>query len=263
MIARPVNSIDYRLRLRIIAAGAVSVAAWGLLQALSPRASVAWSAEMYAAADRMQLAIAVVAEYCERAGIPIEESLDPNHTCLVGPEYTPLFTTLGQLEAKRTTTNPDMAALMVYLLHRAGVSAGDTIAVGASASFPALLVATQSAAEAMGAHPVIVLSLGASSYGATRPSFHLLDMHELLTSEGVLTTAPAAVSLGGEGDVGAEFDPAVREELVQQIEASGTPEELLENPRARELYLGDRLSIDHIVRPEGGRKPADSQNAQT
>jgi len=39
------------------------------------------------------------------------------------------------------------------------------------------------------------------------------------------------------------------------IEASGTPEELLENPRARELYLGDRLSIDHIARPEAGRKP--------
>jgi len=34
------------------------------------------------------------------------------------------------------------------------------------------------------------------------------------------------------------------------IEASGTPEELLNNPRARELYLGDRLHIDHLVRPE-------------
>ena len=175
---------------------------------------------MRAAADRMQLAIAAVQEHCERTGIPIEESLDPNHTCLIGPESTPLFTTLGHLEAKRTTTNPDMAALMVYLLHRAGAFVGDTIAMGASASFPALLIATQSAAEALGVHPVIILSLGASSYGATRPDFNLLDLHRLLTAEGILTTTPAAVSLGGEGDLGPEFDPAVREELVRQIQAS-------------------------------------------
>jgi len=31
-----------------------------------------------------------------------------------------------------------------------------------------------------------------------------------------------------------------------KIEASGTPKELLNNPRARELYLGDRLHEDHI-----------------
>ena len=33
-----------------------------------------------------------------------------------------------------------------------------------------------------------------------------------------------------------------------RIEASGTPEELLSNARARELYFGDKLQIDHIVR---------------
>lgn len=35
-----------------------------------------------------------------------------------------------------------------------------------------------------------------------------------------------------------------------RIEASGTPEELLSNPRARELYFGDRLQIEHIARWE-------------
>jgi len=45
------------------------------------------------------------------------------------------------------------------------------------------------------------------------------------------------------------------------IEAEGTPEELLENDRARELYLGDRLSIDHIARPEAERKPPDGESA--
>ncbi len=38
-----------------------------------------------------------------------------------------------------------------------------------------------------------------------------------------------------------------------RIEASGTPEELLSNPRARELYFGDRLQIDHIARRDADR----------
>jgi lipopolysaccharide export system ATP-binding protein len=41
-----------------------------------------------------------------------------------------------------------------------------------------------------------------------------------------------------------------------RIEASGTPEELLSNPKARELYFGDRLQIDHIARRDPDRKPA-------
>ena len=45
------------------------------------------------------------------------------------------------------------------------------------------------------------------------------------------------------------------------IEARGTPEELLENPRARELYLGDRLSINHLVRPDAAQPADDDRSA--
>ena len=44
------------------------------------------------------------------------------------------------------------------------------------------------------------------------------------------------------------------------IEAGGTPEDLLENPRARKLYLGDRLHIDHLVRPDIDPRPATNGN---
>jgi poly-gamma-glutamate system protein len=236
----PLQPIDRRLKYRIVAAGIVSLFAWLLLQAIAPRRSVAWSAEMFEAAQRMERAIVTVARYRETAGMPIDKSLDPNRTGLIGPEFSPLFTTLGQLEAKRTTTNPDMAGLVVHLLRRAGVPAGDTIAVGCSASFPALMIATLTAAEAMGVHPVTILSLGASAYGATRPELDLLDIHELLVSEGVLTTAPAAVSLGGTGDVGADFDPAFRESLLRRIEMSGIP--LVHDPDLRE-NVARRMAI--------------------
>jgi lipopolysaccharide export system ATP-binding protein len=38
-----------------------------------------------------------------------------------------------------------------------------------------------------------------------------------------------------------------------KIEASGTAKELLDNPRARELYLGDHLHHDHIKRKPGAK----------
>jgi poly-gamma-glutamate system protein len=236
--------IDRRTQYRIVAAGVVSLLAWVLLQATSPRPSISWSDEMLDASGRMEEAIAAVTHYHEIVGLAIDESLDPNRTGLIGPEYSPLYTTLGQLEAKRTTTNPDVAGLVVHLLRRAGVSAGDTIAVGCSASFPALMIATLTAAEAMGVHPVALLSLGASAYGATRPELNLLDIHGLLLREGVIATAPAAVSLGGEGDVGADFDPVFRESLSSQIEMSGVP--LIHDPdlrgnvaRRMAIYVGE------------------------
>ena len=235
-----VPPIDRRLKQRVLAAGIISLLAWIALQALSPRASIPWSEEMLEAARRMERAVNAVARYSESAGIGIDESLDPSRTGLIGPEYSPLFTTLGQLEAKRTTTNPDMAALIVHLLRRAGVSAGDTIAVGGSASFPALMIATVAAAEAMGVHPVTILSLGSSAFGATRPGFNLLDIYQLLLGEGILSTAPAAASLGGEGDLGAEFDPSFRESLLQQIRMSGVP--LLLEPDLRE-NVARRMAI--------------------
>jgi lipopolysaccharide export system ATP-binding protein len=45
-----------------------------------------------------------------------------------------------------------------------------------------------------------------------------------------------------------------------RIEASGTPEELLANPRARDLYFGERLQIEHIVRSREPAKPAGSKD---
>jgi poly-gamma-glutamate system protein len=167
--------------------------------------------------------IRVVAEHCRAEGIGVDPATDLNGSCLVGPEVSPLFTTLGDPAAKRTTTNPDMAALLVHLLREGGVGPGDRVAVGASGSFPALLLATLVAAEALQARPVVLLSLGASSYGATRPEFHLLDLHRLLLERGIVTTPPAGVSLGGTGDVGGEFEPSFREALRAELQGAGVP----------------------------------------
>ncbi len=171
------------------------------------------------AATIMEQGIRAVRAARERAGAVLDASIDPNRTGLIGPEVSPLVTTVGELEAKRTTTNPNMAALLVSLLDEAGVRRGDTVAIGSSGSFPALLLASLAAAKSMGVQPLVILSLGASSFGATDPDFNLLDLYNLLRSEHICSGAPAAVSLGGDKDTGSDFDAAVRERLIRRIAA--------------------------------------------
>ena len=223
IFGRRTPGVELRSPAPILAAGFVSIVAYVLLQLISSERSIRYTNEMVDAATTMQRATAITREFCDSAGIEIDETDDPNRTCLIGPELTPLMTTLGHLDAKRTTTDPAMASLIVHLLDRAGVSAGDTIAIGSSASFPALLVATLAAAEAMDVHPIPIISLGSSTYGATNPDFNLLDIYTLLLNEGVLHTPPAAVSLGGSEDVGKSFDSDLKVELLRQIETGGVP----------------------------------------
>ncbi len=195
---------------------------------------------MLQAARAMEEALESVAGHCRDNGIQLETASDPNATCLVGPEQTELFTSLGDPEAKRTATNPDLAGLLAHLLARAGVGRGDRVAVGASGSFPGLMMATTAAVEAMGAEPVTILSLGASSFGATRPGFHLLDLYRLLEAAGYASVPPVAVSLGGSDDVGAEFDAGFREDLLLSLRGTGL--RVLEIPNLQE-NVAERLGL--------------------
>jgi len=228
----------------IIAAGLVSFAIFVVIKIASLRSPLPYAGQMHTAARLMEQAIAIVSSGYVAAGNEIDATIDPNHTGLIGPENSDLTTTLGQLEAKRTTTNPNMAALLVHLLHQAGVQPRDTIAVGSSASFPALLLATLAAARAMEVHPVVILSLGASAYGGTQVDFNLLTIYQLLLRAGAFTVPPAAISLGGERDIGQDFKPEIKERLLQQIQRSGIPSiyepDLQKNVAARmKIYQGN------------------------
>jgi poly-gamma-glutamate system protein len=214
-------------------------------ETLLPGDRLEWTPSMHHAARLMEEALLVVQDHCEARGIVIDPATDPNRTGLIGPETGGLMTTVGHLAAKRTTTSPEVAGLMAHLLQRAGVQPGDRVGIGCSGSFPGLLIATVAAVEARGALPVTILSLGASSYGATRSEFHLLDLHQLLLAAGVFRTPPEAVSLGGDRDIALELEPSSRAKLTAQILASGSPfileSDLEANVERRTaLYLGPR-----------------------
>ncbi len=187
------------------AVAAVVAALFGFALAQGTRTAIPYPLRevQLAAALRMELALRTLGDHMARRGIPVEAELDPARTGLVGPEWTPLTTTLGVLEAKRTVLNPDFAALLVRYFSEAGLSAGDVVAVGASGSFPGLAIATLCAAREMDLRALTIASFGASMYGATRPELALPAMLRVLSDATVVPDTLIAVSPGSDRDYGA------------------------------------------------------------
>jgi poly-gamma-glutamate system protein len=179
--------------------------------------------EMVRASEIMQVASDAISICREERGLPLDLERDINKTGLIGIEHSSITTTVGNLEAKRTTLNPNFAGLFVYLFRKAGVRAGDTIAAGASSSFPALIVALLSAAKTMNLKVMMICSLGASQWGANHPDFHWIDMLECLQREGVFSTQPIAYSLGGEKDAGKDMDPRGRHLIKERLLSLNIP----------------------------------------
>ncbi|MDD7201442.1 MAG: poly-gamma-glutamate system protein [Sphaerochaetaceae bacterium] len=207
---------------------------------------------------RMQEAEASIKAYVEGQGIALEAE-DREGTYLIGPELSPLVTTMGYPDVKRTTLSPDSAALLVRLFTEAGLREGDVVGVGTSGSFPGYLVATLCAAEEMGLKVRLAASLGASMYGATRPELSILTILNLLQQDGFHFEV-VAVSPGGDGDRGkGAYDGLVYDDTKQLsrslLHASGFPvldeEDLGSNIRKRKALFGPISCFVNI----GGAEP--------
>ena len=72
------------------------------------------------AMERMERAEAYIKERIIEKGIEIEE-IDLNKTGLIGPEFTELTSTMGEIGAKRSTLNPEFAAMMIRYFKEAGL----------------------------------------------------------------------------------------------------------------------------------------------
>lgn len=154
-----------------------------------------------AAAERMARAEQMLLQTVENEGIFIEDE-DVNRTGLIGPEFDNLTTSLGHLEAKCSTLNPNFAALLVRFLTEAGLKKGDTLAVGSSGSFPGMSIATVCAAAEMGLDARVIVSFGSSMYGGTRAELPTVRMLQLIKENGVADFDLLAVSPGGSHDEG-------------------------------------------------------------
>lgn len=172
----------------------------------------------------MALSLSRIRELRRAAGVPVDRMLDSNDTGIIGDEFTPLTTSLGNVADKRTAANPAFAGVIAGYFQEAGLMRGDVVAIGASGSFPAFILATLSAAHALELEPVAIYSVGSSMYGANLPGFTFVDMLDGLRRDGLLPYQFVAIAPGGDDDAGRGvlFDET-GDTLIAEARRSGLP----------------------------------------
>jgi poly-gamma-glutamate system protein len=184
--------------------------------------------EMLRAARAMQTASQAIHDEKARRGLLQPASVDVNLTGFIGPEWSETTTTLGTLSAKRTASNPDVAALLVRLITRHRAATGNAALIIVSGSFVGGNIAAIAAAEALGLNPIVVSSLGASMFGATDPGFTWLDIEAVLRREGVITSSSLFAVLGGVDGIAKDLGEEGRMALLDAAARNGVP--LIEGP---------------------------------
>lgn len=185
---------------------------------------------------------AIYAEKLSR-GLEMDAGADINRTGMIGLDYSFITTTVGNLEAKRTSTNPNMAAVVVDMLHELKLQPGDKVAVNCSGSFPALNIAVMCALQELQLEPYLISSFGSSTHGANDPEFTYLDMEHLLVEQGLLSHKSDMFSIGGMEDLGKEMPPEMVDAIVARIQGYGYTwfydEDLIHNVLTRyDIYCG-------------------------
>jgi poly-gamma-glutamate system protein len=135
-------------------------------------------------------------------GFKIDREHDPQNSGLIGKHMTVVTSDHGKLLSKRTAINPNIAALVVGWMKEAGLEKGDYVAVGMTGSFPSLDICVLAALKVLGLKPLVVLSGGASQWGANLPGFLWIDMEHYLRRQKIFDTKPIGASIGGSQDRG-------------------------------------------------------------
>jgi poly-gamma-glutamate system protein len=143
----------------------------------------------------------IKAERLQRGASPIDPVSDPAQTGLIGQPLSVVTTSSGDLAAKQTSLNANFAALLVDYFKTAHVRPGDVVAVGMSGSFPALNMATLAALQVLQAHALVIISAGASQWGANDPNFMWPDMLQGLLERKIFNAAEITVLAGSRGGI--------------------------------------------------------------
>ncbi len=167
----------------------------------------------------------------------------PNHY-LLGDDFTMTTTTLGSLNAKEISTNPEFAALMVRLIKESKIKEYEKVGLIISGSFPSLAISTLAALQTLDHEVILMSSLGASSYGANQEGASWLDMENWLIDYGDLKYKSIIVSKGAENDIGLGLTDEGNELLQRVAELNGVelyePESLLQSIQSRTSLLNTK-----------------------
>lgn len=179
--------------------------------------------EERALGERVQAAQQFLVSWRITNGTASESDIDTRGCGLIGVEWSDMTTTLGRLESKRTACDPAWAAQFLRWYREAGLEAGDRVAIYSSASFPGLLLSAWLAAEAAGLQTLVVVSLGASTWGANHPELPWPEIEAALRRGGYLKGRADFYSLGGGGEVGGGLSPGAVARLRAVAQSHGIP----------------------------------------
>lgn len=190
--------------------------------------------------------------------VAAQVSTDDVQAAMIGLPTSPITTDPGSLRSKVTSTNPNFAGVIVSLLRDAGVRNGDVVAISYTGSFPALDIATVAAVETIGAEPIIVSTVGASTWGANDPEMTILDMETLLNKRGILHHKSVAASMGGDfrsrplsAEGRTQARAAIKRNSVEFADAGSVVESVETNLAIFKQRAGDR-PIKAFVNVGGG-----------
>ncbi len=181
--------------------------------------------------------------------IPLDTEADPAGSGLIGPVRTPIVSNEGHITAKRTTANPNFAAVFVEMLSEVGIKKGHVVALNLTGSFPAMNINMYAALETIGADPIVISSVAASEYGATHPDLTWLDMEHVLFEQDLISFRSDAVTMGGVLDVARDHSDEGRALIQAAIDRNDRP---ALTPSSYEEAVQMRLSFFDDLR---GRRP--------
>ena len=119
--------------------------------------------------ERVRSAQLHLSQWRQQNGTATPAENDPWQCGMIGLEWSGVTTTLGDLASKRTACNPAWAIQFKRWFNELNLEPGDHIAIYSSASFPGLLLNALAAAGEMQLEPLLIVSLGASTWGANHP----------------------------------------------------------------------------------------------
>jgi poly-gamma-glutamate system protein len=184
--------------------------------------------------------------YVKDLGREINLDDDPASTGMIGPRSSPIRNAQGNLAAKHTSVNPNFAAVVVDYFQKIGLKPGDPVAVALSSSFPAMNVNLYAAMEVMGLKPIVITTVGASSWGATDPELTWLDMERVLEEKGLIRIRSVAATAGGSDDAGNSL-PAEGRKIVADACARNRVEHLASRNLLESISKRMEIYISHTA----------------
>jgi poly-gamma-glutamate system protein len=201
----------------------ITIAAMSVEFSIKVRAQAPYYHEKIAAAQTTARAFAYVKKVKDSLLIPVDNINDPNHTGMIGLQFSPLTIERGDLQVKLTATNPNIAAMVVHLLKRVRIQKGDSVGVYVTGSTPALNIATVIALETIGAVPIIVTSVGSAMWGANYPDLTVLDIERILWQADIISSRTRYATIGGHDETGRGFSPEGRARIDSSIARNAIP----------------------------------------